>query len=83
MDTSIAAPVSTTLSNSPSAGATTFTTPVALARQSTIQIGSGSTRERRTVTNVSGAGPYTITVKALINAHSSGETVVQAKQLSK
>jgi lysophospholipase L1-like esterase len=68
---------STTLASGSAASATTIsvTTHVAVVR-STIQVGSGSTRERRVVTNIAGAGPFTYTVSpGFTNAHSSGEAV--------
>lgn len=63
--------VSTTLSAAASAGATTISTAASIPAGNTILIGG----EVRTVTNVSGAGPYTLTVAALSAAHASGETV--------
>jgi hypothetical protein len=78
IDITVATPLSTTLAASASASATTISVAAPVPIQSTIQIGTGSTSERRVVTNVSGGGPHTVTVKALTSAHSSGEAVVQS-----
>ena len=71
-------PVTGTISNSPSAGATTFQSALRVPIGSTVEIGTGlSTVERRRVTSTSGVGPYTMTVAALSNAHTAGETLEQ------
>lgn len=67
----------TTLSSLAVATATTISLGATVAVGTTIEIGTGATVERRVVTNVSGGGPYTITVPALTFAHSAGETVTQ------
>ena len=71
-------PAATTLASSASASATSISTNLPYAINSTIEIGTGTANvERRVVDACSGAGPYTITVKALTNAHSSGDVVKQ------
>lgn len=67
--------VSTTLSASASAGATTISTAASIAVGNAIQIG-GAGGDVRVVTNVSGAGPFTLTVAALSAAAASGAAVV-------
>jgi len=67
-----------TLASGASGGATTISSSVRVPNRTTIEIGTGlSTVERRIITNTSGAGPYTLTVAALTNAHNSGEVVTQ------
>lgn len=68
----------TTLSSGASAGATTISTVASIAATTVIAIDAGSTTlaEVRTVSSVSGAGPYTVTLnRALSFAHSSAVTV--------
>jgi hypothetical protein len=78
---------SSTLSSSAGGGATSisvaslptyFTGQVGVGGLDTwyVQVGGGlTTAEVRAVTNISGSGPYTLTVAALTNAHTAGETV--------
>lgn len=65
--------VSTTLAAAAAAGATTISTVASVPVGTTILIGGS---EARTVTAVSGSGPYTLTVAALSAAQSSGASVV-------
>jgi lysophospholipase L1-like esterase len=48
-----------------------------------ILIGSGMNQEQVTVSAVSGTGPYTLTVGALANAHTSGEAIVSGNELNR
>lgn len=64
--------VSTTLSASASAGATTISVAASIPVGNMIVINGV---DARVVTAVSGSGPYTLTVAALTNAASSGATV--------
>lgn len=67
-----------TLAANCSAAATTISVNLPYAIGSTIEIGTGTANvERRVVDGVSGAGPYTIAVKALTYAHTSGDVVKQ------
>lgn len=68
--------VSTTLSSAASAAATTISTAASIPVGTQIQIDTAGLAEVRTVSAVSGAGPYTLTVAALSNAHASGAAVV-------
>lgn len=73
--------VSTTLSSSSSAGATTISVAASIAANSYIMIDTGNLLEYAKVTAVSGTGPYTLTVTGgggagLLNAHSSAVAVV-------
>ena len=66
----------TTLSASTIATATTFNTAAPIPIGTTVELGTGTANvERRVTTNISGSGPFTHTVVALTNAHSSGDTV--------
>lgn len=64
--------VSTTLSSSASAGATTISVAASVAVGNVVTIGG---TEQRKVSAVSGAGPYTLTIPALTSAWASGTTV--------
>jgi hypothetical protein len=68
--------VATTLSSAATAGATTIASVASIPVGNTIVIDSAGTAEVRTVSAVSGTGPYTLTVAALGAAHASGATVV-------
>jgi hypothetical protein len=75
--------VSTTLSSSSSASATTISTAATIAANSWITIDTGNNLEYAKVTAVTGSGPYTLTVTTsdsaavgLTKAHTSGATVV-------
>ncbi|MGW2936078.1 phage tail tube protein [Streptomyces sp. NPDC001156] len=74
--------VSTTLSSSTAAGATSITTAATIPLGSTIQIDTGTKIEYAVTGTPSGAGPYTIPITSpaagLTNAHTSGATVVSA-----
>jgi hypothetical protein len=67
----------TTLNSSSIAGATTIDTVATITNGTTIQIDTTANKtEVRTITNVTGAGPYTLTLNtALTYAHSGGATV--------
>lgn len=66
----------TTLSASVAAGATTISVAASIAAGNRITIGAGGTQDTRTVTAVSGAGPYTLTLdSATTNAQTSGAAV--------
>lgn len=67
--------VSTTLSSGASAAATTISTAVTVPVGSTLSIDTGSLQETVTVSAVSGAGPFTVTVSALKFAHASSTVV--------
>jgi hypothetical protein len=70
---------STTLSALSAIAATTISTAATIPIGSTITIDRGlPTAEVRTTTNVSGAGPFTITVPALTYGHASGAVVSSA-----
>jgi hypothetical protein len=66
--------LSTTLTSSPSAGATAFTVAVATTTGQIIQIGTGATQEWATVTV--GGTSTTIGAPGLLYAHTSSEPVV-------
>lgn len=74
--------VSTTLSSSSSAGATSLSVAASIAANSYIVIDTAANLEYAKVTAVSGAGPYTLTVTGagasggLLYAHSSAVAVV-------
>lgn len=71
-------PVATALTSAASISATTISTSVVIPIQSTCDIDAAGTRERRRVLNVSGSGPYTLTLDvALTASHLSGATVTQ------
>lgn len=80
----VTAGVSTTLSSSSSAGATSLSTAASIAANSIIRIDVGAgLQEYAKVTAVSGSGPYTLTVTTsatgsvgLAYAHASGVAVV-------
>lgn len=75
-DTVTAAPTSTTLSALAAAGATTVSTVASIPVGSAITIGSGVTAETHITSAVSGAGPFTVTLKtALVNGQASGAAV--------
>lgn len=67
----------TTLSSGSAVSATSLSVAAPVPIRSTIEVGTGSTRERRVVTNVSGTGPYTLTVAAMANTHSAADPVTQ------
>ncbi len=71
----------TTLSASPSAGATTISLPVnRVPVGGSMLIDPFGTREWITVDSVSGTGPYTVTLKSgLLFAHTSGDTVLLSR----
>lgn len=70
----------TTLAAAATVGATTISSTASVAVGTVIQIDTlaSGAAEVRTVTNVSGAGPYTLTVAALTYAHSNGAAVQPA-----
>jgi hypothetical protein len=72
--------VSTTLSSSSTAGATTISTAASIPAGSTIMIDAGSKVEYATTGTPTGAGPYTIPISTpaggLTNAHNSAVAVV-------
>jgi hypothetical protein len=66
----------TTLSAAVTAGATTISTFATVAINNTVLIDTGQNQETRTVTSVSGSGPYTLTLATALNlSHSSAVTV--------
>lgn len=68
--------VSTTLSASSSASATSISVVAAVPQFATVEVGTGTANvERRVVTAISGSGPYTLTVSGLTNTHTSGDVV--------
>lgn len=69
---------STTLSAQGTAGATTVQTAasVAIGRRIIFDSTSPSGAEERIVSNVSGAGPFTLTIPALSYTHLNGATVL-------
>lgn len=70
--------VNTTLSNSPLAGVTTFQTVAAPHVSDILVLNPGGVNADvdQWVTNVTGSGPFTVTLAgALVNNHSAGETV--------
>lgn len=67
--------VATTLSTAAVSGATTISTAATVAVGTQVQIDVGTISETRTVTAVAGAGPYTLTVAALLLGHASGVAV--------
>lgn len=66
------AAINTTLSAATIVGATTLTTAASVPVGSALTIDTGANQETRTVTALSGTGPYTLTVAALGFAHASG-----------
>jgi len=75
-DTVSTAPTNTTLSASAAAGATTISTVGTIAANSWITLGTGASLETHYTTNVSGGGPYTVTLQyPLLYAQSSGVAV--------
>jgi lysophospholipase L1-like esterase len=74
-----AAPVAGVLTSAIANAATSFTSDVAFARGTAVEIGaaSGTERIRRLVTGVSGAGPYTHTVTGGMTPFASGLGVRQ------
>lgn len=78
----VTAATSTTTSASSSIGATTLSTVASISSGTYIQIDSGANLEYAKVTNVTGSGPYSLTVAGagttggLLFAHSSATAVV-------
>jgi lysophospholipase L1-like esterase len=66
-----------TLQASTSAAATTFSSGVNYRIGTWLKIGTTTAQEVRQTTNASGSGPYTITVAALTNAHTSGDPITE------
>jgi hypothetical protein len=70
---------STTLSASSAAGATTITTVASVPVNNMITVDTAGNQETRTVTALSGTGPYSLTLAtALTLAHSSGVAVASS-----
>lgn len=66
----------TTLASTAAAGATTISTNASISNGTRIQISTDNSAEVRVITNVTGAGPYTLTLNtALLRQHASGQTV--------
>lgn len=66
----------TTLNSSSIVGATTIDTVASISATTRIQIDTGVSSEVRTVSSVTGAGPYTLTLSsALTRAHAGGVVV--------
>lgn len=66
----------TTLAANSAVGATSISTAASISTSTLIQIGTGTAAEVRLTTGVSGGGPYSVTfATALVNAHTSGDTV--------
>lgn len=78
----VTAATSTTLSASSAIGATSLSTVASIATGTYIQIDTAGALEYAKVTNVTGSGPYTLTVTGagtaggLLNAHSSAAAVI-------
>lgn len=78
----VTAATSTTLSSSSSIGATSLSVAASIASGTYIQIDTATNLEYAKVTNVTGSGPYTLTVTGagltggLLNAHASSVAVV-------
>ena len=72
-----ATPVTTTLAAASSASATSLSSTAFIPTGATIEVDTGTLRERRVITNVTGVGPYTLSVKAMTGAHASGVAVRQ------
>ena len=71
-----------TLGADAAAGATSITSSFNPGNVA-ILIGSGMNQEQVTVSASSGTGPYTLTVSALANAHTSGENIVSGNELNR
>jgi hypothetical protein len=66
----------TTLSSASTVGATTISTALTIAATTVIQVDTGNLSEVRTVSSVSGSGPFVLTLSsALNNAHASAAVV--------
>jgi len=66
----------TTLSAAVTAGASTISTFASVAINNSVTIDTAANQETRTVTNVSGSGPYTLTLATALGlSHNSGVTV--------
>jgi len=66
----------TTLDTGCSAGATTISTVASISSTTVIQIGTGTLSEVRTVSGVSGSGPYTLTLNTAVTyAHLAAAVV--------
>lgn len=72
--------VAGTLSADAASGATSVSCSFSPALAAML-IGTGPNAESRTVTGVSGSGPYTATVAALTNTHYAGEALGQGDEL--
>lgn len=67
------ATVVTTLAAQANPAAVTISTVASVPIGTLIEIGPDAAKERRVTTNVSGAGPFTVTfVGGLVNTHASG-----------
>lgn len=71
-----------TLQANASAGATSITSSFNPGNVA-ILIGSGMNQEQVTVSAATGTGPYTLTVGALVSAHTSGENIVSGNELNR
>lgn len=70
------ATTATTLSSAASSGASSISVAASIAVGNRIAIGTGVTQDVRTVTAVTGSGPYTLTLDSpLTNSQSSGAAV--------
>lgn len=68
--------ISGTLSSTATAGATAVLSNTKFPARGTVEIGTGSTRERRWITSVSGAGPYTHNFSGVLaNTQTSGNAI--------
>lgn len=74
-----AAPIQGALTSAIANGATSFVTNVIIARGSVVEIGadSGSARIRRSITNITGSGPFTHTVVGAMTPFASGTPIRQ------
>lgn len=69
-----------TFQASTSVGANTVSSSVNFPQGTLVRLGSGSSQEIRTVSSVSGSGPYSLSVFEVVNlavAHSSGDAITQ------
>lgn len=68
---------SATLQASTSASATSFSSNVNYRIGTWLKIGAGAAQEVRQATNVTGSGPYTVTVAAMNSAHTANDPITE------
>jgi lysophospholipase L1-like esterase len=61
----------------PAQGSGTLQANVTYRAGTWLKVGTGAAQEVRLTTNVTGSGPYTITVPALTNAHTAGDPITE------